>query len=326
MDLRYVAIEPAATLADAQEALFKYQPRVLIFSGHTVMGSLAFEDSSGRVAVRASAELITKMLFGGDECKLQACKQALGREESTELVGEERVGSSASVEASRSDNSRADHSKSAGEDSTSLRKLVSYMQGALNRGSLNRERSHGAANSAAEIRRAEMRLSIKIRSLKRPGPLKIRSNASPFRKFSGERRIQLDEMLRGTALFRLECIVLNGCKTESIGSHLLKAAPHLKIVCWSTLSEDNAARAFSVGFYAAMNRMILKEKNATTCQLPLSHSWWATPSKLVIEAAFRAGCASFIKDGFVFGDPEECITPPPSAHCHSSIPCQPSSL
>ena len=35
-------IEPAATLADAQKALATHQPRILLFSGHTLMGSLAF--------------------------------------------------------------------------------------------------------------------------------------------------------------------------------------------------------------------------------------------------------------------------------------------
>lgn len=36
MDSHEIAIEPAATLKDAQEAFVKHQPRILVFSGHTV--------------------------------------------------------------------------------------------------------------------------------------------------------------------------------------------------------------------------------------------------------------------------------------------------
>jgi hypothetical protein len=48
MDLRDLAIEPAATVTDAQAALAKHSPRVLVFSGHTFMGALAFEADDGR--------------------------------------------------------------------------------------------------------------------------------------------------------------------------------------------------------------------------------------------------------------------------------------
>ena len=48
-----------------------------------------------------------------------------------------------------------------------------------------------------------------------------------------------------SGLARLECVVLNGCKTEEIGRHLLGLAHGVMVVCWSTLAEDNAARVFS---------------------------------------------------------------------------------
>lgn len=35
MDMREIAIEPAATLNDARKALFEHRPRFLVFSGHT---------------------------------------------------------------------------------------------------------------------------------------------------------------------------------------------------------------------------------------------------------------------------------------------------
>lgn len=53
-------------------------------------------------------------------------------------------------------------------------------------------------------------------------------------------------------LLRLQCVILGGCKTEGIAIRILTVAPRLEITCWSTLVEDNAARAFSSGFYASI--------------------------------------------------------------------------
>lgn len=50
------------------------------------------------------------------------------------------------------------------------------------------------------------------------------------------------------ALSRLQCIVLNCCNSLDIGRALVHAAPGTCVVCWSTLTEDSAARAFIVGF------------------------------------------------------------------------------
>ena len=46
--------------------------------------------------------------------------------------------------------------------------------------------------------------------------------------------------------------MLNGCQTDEIGRSLVRALPKLAIVCWESVAEDSAARAFAVGFYAAV--------------------------------------------------------------------------
>eukprot|EP00966_Prymnesium_polylepis_P048142 1115205-Prymnesium_polylepis.1 len=57
-----LAIEPAATLQDAQEALKQYRPCVVVFCGHTFMGSLAFEDASGRLGTDSESQFETMIL------------------------------------------------------------------------------------------------------------------------------------------------------------------------------------------------------------------------------------------------------------------------
>ena len=42
--------------------------------------------------------------------------------------------------------------------------------------------------------------------------------------------------------------------------------PHVAVVCWSTLTEDVAARTWAVGFFAAYSRLVLQDAkpNPTT--------------------------------------------------------------
>eukprot|EP00966_Prymnesium_polylepis_P142572 3291699-Prymnesium_polylepis.1 len=62
MDISDIAIEPAATLIDAQGALERHQPRIVVFSGHTLMGSLVFEDGKGRLDEHADPTAFAEML------------------------------------------------------------------------------------------------------------------------------------------------------------------------------------------------------------------------------------------------------------------------
>ncbi|KAL1511449.1 hypothetical protein AB1Y20_006248 [Prymnesium parvum] len=63
----YLDIQPAATLVDAGAALEVHRPRIVIFSGHTHNGGLAFEDSHGTLeasGTTASARKFVRMLRG----------------------------------------------------------------------------------------------------------------------------------------------------------------------------------------------------------------------------------------------------------------------
>ena len=92
---------------------------------------------------------------------------------------------------------------------------------------------------------------------------------------------------------RLSAVVLNGCETVSLGFEIVRALPHLSVICWvrspphprdrtythnpplpsplpsamlqATITEDSAARAFSQGFYDAVGTSLLsREKERHT--------------------------------------------------------------
>ena len=52
-----VEVEPAATLLNAQQALLRSNPRVVLFSGHTILGALAFETPEGRLDMHATPDV-----------------------------------------------------------------------------------------------------------------------------------------------------------------------------------------------------------------------------------------------------------------------------
>ena len=54
----HLAIEPAAGLADVEAAVKKHNPRIILFSGHSFMGSLAFELPNGRMQLPPASEFI----------------------------------------------------------------------------------------------------------------------------------------------------------------------------------------------------------------------------------------------------------------------------
>lgn len=278
MKMSEIAIEPAATLKDAQDAFHKYTPRILIFSGHTVMGTLAFEDVSGRLDEHASPESIGKILYGDND---SFPSQPLSGSKSPERVRRKRMHSA-------------------------------WAEAIVQEGDLLEASTTTKVAHFAEVGKGNVsQISPDIRELsKRPTTPRGDAGESPRR--AAARRLSFPHILSGrkdmqpmSALLRLECIVLNGCKTESIGRHLLNIAPHVKIVCWSTLSEDNAARAFASGFYEAVHKMLQREPKKRV----------DTPNKrmlklkvgLDIDVAFKAGCASFIRQGFSFGDPEDYL-------------------
>jgi len=101
---------------------------------------------------------------------------------------------------------------------------------------------------------------------------------------------------------RLRCVVLNSCDTFSLGVEIVKRMPHLAVVCWWSLAEDNAARAFALGFYGHMGDTLI-----------------AGEEELSLESAYAAGFESFRESGYVYGDPAPYLHPP--GHPHLRSPC-----
>ena len=83
--------------------------------------------------------------------------------------------------------------------------------------------------------------------------------------------------------------------------------------CRSTLTEDAAARAFLVGFMIKVSE--LQEQSSMQSMLwPWGSSSSSHERLETVMACFAAGCASFSRDGYRFGDPAEYLHPPGHAH------------
>jgi hypothetical protein len=154
---------------------------------------------------------------------------------------------------------------------------------------------------------------------------------------------------------RLECVVLNGCETEGIGRSMLEVAaratrdgtPRISVVCWRTLAEDSAARAFGHGFYACVSRLLearrrklqQSEFSERSRFLPAAHNGFVPfvgglvmprccerrlrlpreeKAHALASAAFDAGCLSFWQENFSFGNPEDYLHE--SSHEHMRNP------
>ncbi|KAL1512389.1 hypothetical protein AB1Y20_005647 [Prymnesium parvum] len=306
MSIHEIAIEPAATLQDAQAAISKYRPRILVFSGHTVMGSLAFEDTSGRLDEHASAESIGKMLYDGRQSLLNLhVRQTDASARSTS-----RPCSNLAVDSIVDEESINISSRESVEEHSELSRTPTSPNDLSPFSPKSVSRLH--SSSLNKYSKPSLRLSRLLRGDRESGRKKV---GRALRVST--RAAESPPLPPGSALLRLECIVLNGCKTESIGRHLLSVARHVTVVCWSTLAEDNAARAFSVGFYQAVHTMLQKERQGTSHLSPWRRAR-GSGDKLKIELAFNAGCTSFVKEGFTFGDPEEYFHP--RGHPHDYRP------
>ena len=116
---------------------------------------------------------------------------------------------------------------------------------------------------------------------------------------------------------RLKLVILNSCNSDKVGLKLLNVAPHLAVVCWSTLSEDSAVREFAAGFFDNMAQQLHGEpaKRGNTLKELLrsrKRKGIAGPfstTSVAVESAFRAGCAAFTKAGFRFGNPADYLHP-----------------
>lgn len=172
----YLEVQPAATMADARQALERYNPRIIMFSGHTFMGALAFELDNGRIDTHSPPAHFVNLL------RLATARSA------------------------------------------ALRK-------------------------------------------------------------------------------RLELVFLNGCETTSLANDIVSAMPWLKVICWHTITEDQAARSFAVGFVDAVGESLVVND--------LRHR-----GRVTVEEAFMAGCVHMQSEGFRLGDPRDYLHPPGHPHTH----------
>ena len=106
---------------------------------------------------------------------------------------------------------------------------------------------------------------------------------------------------------RLRCCFLNGCNTGELGYQIVSRLPHTKVICWSSVAEDAAARSFALGFYDAVGAFLSSGEDIT------------------VEIGFWAGLEAFAAQGFHLGDPAHYLHPP--AHPHTfrpvlSPPCE----
>ena len=165
----------------------------------------------------------------------------------------------------------------------------------------------------------------------------------------------------------IQALVLNGCMTSHLGERLCKMHPHLCVVCWSTVAEDSALRAFGRGFFDSVAAQLRErrrdghhsstgssaqggawEKLKRAAQRPFGRLWvmlgWelgpfaaeqisgatahgesAPDSPLrelvdpsLVEAAFVEGCRSYVEAGYSFGDPQSWLHP--AGHPHLQRP------
>ena len=108
-------------------------------------------------------------------------------------------------------------------------------------------------------------------------------------------------------LRRLESVFLCGCNTVEFAYHLLRAAPTLEVICWTTIVEDSAARTFSTGFYASIADPVKPASRNRCARCPGSRRREKGNPPSRNEVAFWAGCKAFTEAGFGFGDPSEYL-------------------
>jgi len=99
---------------------------------------------------------------------------------------------------------------------------------------------------------------------------------------------------------RLQCVFLNGCHTAALGHKLVEQLPWLYVICWCSITEDAAARAFATGFYDAVGDFIFSGES------------------IGIELAYWLGLSKMYNEGFRLGDPAAFLHPP--AHPHVPAP------
>lgn len=115
---------------------------------------------------------------------------------------------------------------------------------------------------------------------------------------------------------KLECVFLNACLTSPLAFAVMRALPHLHVICWSSITEDSAARYLSAGFADAIGE-------------DLREGAVGGPPELRLRRAFARGCDAFLSVGCRFGDPVSAARHrgfPPRCRCRCIhlLTCPPS--
>lgn len=263
--------EPAASLYTMRRALVHHRPRVLMFSGHSACGEyLMLESPDGHLDADATTPLLVALL-----------RSLSTSPPSSEPPSIEELASEAALEA---------HLEAQQQEALGMQHCGrSWMEAAA------AERAADDISSGSSPQQSR-RLSLLARMISPaigPGIGQPRGAPAP-----------------NLALSRLACIVLNSCDTLRIGKALVRALPPgVALVCWSTLTEDSAARAFIVGFYQYLAAAVERPS-----VLPWAVCGPPRDGLELVHAAFAAGCDSFSRGGFRFGDPAEYLHPPDHPH------------
>jgi serine/threonine protein kinase len=111
---------------------------------------------------------------------------------------------------------------------------------------------------------------------------------------------------------QLQCIFLNACESESLARRIVKALPHLRVICWTTLVDNRAATAFSKGFYDSLGDSFRARRAATRKGFAGGRDEGDR-----IDRAYKAAAKAFADANFKFGDPrvylDKRIANPPVA-------------
>ena len=379
-----IAIEPAATLQNAEVALLRHAPRFVLFSGHTILGALAFETPTGRLDMHATPSFFVSLLKGlyGKDMEEAARRFAANRRRTAKKKPGERPGlgvsysrksfrglpSPATPATTRAPESDA-RSGTPGRDlsSSTLSRRLSRLSLSARFSSSRSSDSPLASPStpeqllehlvrmratAAEMIQRYMRGFVVRRQMGRVLAAEACDTSSVAHidalvvKLRARLGVVPTSASRARCARRLQCVLLNGCETAEIGRSVLQSLPGVAVVCWESVAEDSAARAFAVGFYAAISHRLENVKR----HKELMTGWWPRllttllPERLVCwalgvdaravkslrdedegelwgearhESVFRAfeeGCYAFLSAGFRFGDPKEFLHPPTHPH------------
>ena len=348
-----IDVEPAATLLSAQQALVRSSPRFLLFSGHTILEALAFESEDGRLDLHADPSFFVTLLetlnveheravAAAAPAKrwtpdAKAAVYSRKREMRTAAVPPPllREGMPSEGTVSRASPGSAPPAVARTATAPSSVRVAPLVERAVGlfahlddlkvaaaqkiqryaRGHLVRAQTRATFDAFFSTRGGK---AARRKKVEKSAALEVSALVERFRERLG---VEPPSRPRSEALARLRCVVLNGCQTDEIGRSLVRALPRLAVVCWQSVAEDSAARAFAVGFYAAVAEQL---QERTRYKKMMRRAWPRLLSLLLPRRtarylfgadpeetasswthecavrAFEAGCYAFVSAGFHF--------------------------